>query len=58
MGSDTSRWGWVGWVGHDHHARNGATREWSGVVIGGWLSMEGDAEVGKAQECGRGTQGA
>jgi hypothetical protein len=47
-----------GWVGRGHHAKNGATREWFGVVIEGWLSMEGDAEVGKAPECGRGTQGA
>jgi hypothetical protein len=47
-----------GWVGRGHHAGKGATCVWSGVVIEGWLSMEGDAEVGRAQECGRGTQGA
>jgi hypothetical protein len=42
-------------VGRDHHAGKGATRVWSSVVIEGWLSMEGDTEVGRAQECGRGT---
>jgi hypothetical protein len=44
-------------VGHDHHVGKGATHEWPGIVIEGWLSMEEDTEVGGALEWGRSTQG-